>query len=1093
MSKQKQQSESAATKPKKLGIILLSAGIALVLSVCIVVNALAMTKFDNLFTQFFGSGASSTRGETHGADTTYVKSDFATTKDLYKYEEALCAEIAQDGATLLKNDGLLPLAKGAQLDLYSHSSVDLVSGGSGSGSGSFELTADLKTGLEHSGFKVNEKLWNFYKSGAGSGYSRGAGVINYGRGFDWKINECPLSVIKSDSGVMDSIKRDSIAMFVLSRTGGEGGDEPRDMKEFGGQSGEHYLELDAYEKEIIKFLGESYDNVIILVNSNNAFELGFINDSQTYKNIKAVVNFPGAGRTGTYGLGYMLRGEDKDGKEISPSGHLVDTFVYDNFSSPAMQNFGDAAFTDENGRVIMYWGNDVMYSNGQYGNASDNINEDAGRCPFYFVTYNEGIYIGYKYYETRYEDVVLGREHVGEYDYADTVVFPFGYGKSYTNFIWENFTASDADANGDITVSLTVRNNGTRAGKDVVQLYYQAPYTAYDEQNHVEKAAVNLAGFVKTGLIAPGGTENVTLTVNVKDFDSYDDSGKGGYILESGDYYVTAAGDAHTAVNNILKAKAEDGINIALDKMVETSAVTGNSARESSAEFVKKHRVENTQKDGSVTNLFDDANLIERSAYLSRKNWSKMDNDGLRYATLENQAVVVCPGEGKNPYGNTHIAACAELNGKQFRAVIPEGLLEKLTSRDSLIPEDKKEDNSAAPVTGRKNGIDLIDLRGLSYDDELWDKLLEQVTVKELSQLVAQCGYTSPEMKSIKKPKVSDLDGPAGLNQVVGHGSAPIGDGYLAMTWVTEYMLASTWDTQLALEMGEAVGEDGLHGGIVGWYGPAMNIHRTPFSGRNFEYYSEDAYLSGMMGKSEVQGAARKGMYGFIKHFAVNDQETHRDQNGLATFTNEQAMREIYLEPFKLTIQDNDVTVKYNEAKKDENGKIYAYEMKEASLPATTAVMSSFNRIGATWAGGNYKLLTQVLREEFGFNGFVLTDYDTGNYMISNTKQMLEAGGDAKLNTIGTFNGLKSGADKNENLRYALKAAKNVLYTVVNSAAMNGYVHGVKFVAGFAYYKIILIVLDILGAAGIAVMAFFIVKKLLRFRKKTEAAATAQE
>ena len=1065
-------------KSGKLGIILLSAGIALVLTFCIVFNVLAMTKFDNVLTQFLGKGESSTRGETYGADVNYVKSDFKDAAELYAYEEKLCAEIAQDGATLLKNDGLLPLKEGRQLDLYSHSSVNLVSGGSGSGSGSFELTADLKTGLEHAGFKVNDKLWDFYKSGAGSGYGRGAGVINYGRGFDWALNECPLDVIKADAGVMGSIDRANVAMFVISRTGGEGGDEPRDMKEFGGESGEHYLELDAREKEIIKFLGESYDNVIILVNSNNAFELGWVNDTANYKNINAVINFPGAGRTGTYGLGYMLRGIDADGKEISPSGHLVDTLAADNFSSPAMQNFGDAAFTDGQGRMIMYWGDKVMYGNGQYGNGPDNVNEDAGRCPFYFVTYNEGIYVGYKYYETRYEDTVLASANVGDYDYASTVVYPFGYGASYTDFTWSGFTATQPDDSGDMTVSVEVTNNGPRAGKDVVQLYWQAPYTPADKANHIEKAAVNLGGFAKTGLLAPGESEKVVLTVNVEDFASYDDSGEGAYVLEEGDYYVTLAGDAHTAVNNILKARAEDGVKIDTTKIVETSSLVGvDSLRASSAEFVARPQVA-ASADDSVKALFADANVIDRADYLSRQNWARMDNDGLRYA--KEQVAQYCPGEGKNPYGNTHVASCAEINGKQFRAVMPDGLLEKLTSRSSLIPDDKKADNTTAPVLGRDHGIDLVDLRGKAYDDPLWEKLLEQVTVKELSQMVAQSGYCSPEMKSINKPLVSDLDGPAGLNQVVGHGSAPISKDLVAMTWPTEYMLASTWDDGLAFEMGKAVGEDGLYAGVTGWYGPAMNIHRTPFSGRNFEYYSEDAYLSGILGKNAVRGAASKGMYGFIKHFAVNDQETHRDQNGLVTFLNEQSLREIYLRPFQMTIENNDVEIRYNEAVKEDGGNITGYVSKTALMPACTAVMSSFNRIGATWAGGNYKLLTQVLREEFGFNGFVLTDYDTGNYMISNTKQMLEAGGDAKLNTIGTWNGLTSGAEKNENMHYAVAAAHNVLYAVVNSAAMNGYVHGVTFVPGFAYYKAILIALDIAGGIGIAVMAFFIFRKARR-------------
>lgn len=1085
MSKDNISEKKLRSGKPRLSVIILSAGIALVLAVCIVSNTIAFTIFDNVLTQYFGQSASSTRGETYGADVEYIKSDFDSAAELYAYEEKLNAEIAQDGAVLLKNSGLLPLAEGRQLDLYSHSSVSLVSGGSGSGSGSFELTADLKTGLENAGFVVNGQLWNFYKNGAGKDYGLGAGVINYGRGFDWKINECPAGKIKDEPSVMNSIKRDSVAMFVISRTGGEGGDEPRDMKEFGGKRGEHYLELDETEKEVIKFIGDNYDNVIILVNSNNAFELGWVNDP-SYKNIKAVINFPGAGRTGTYGLGYMLRGKDADGRQISPSGHLVDTLAADNFSSPAMQNFGDAAFTDADGNMIMHWGGDVMYGNGQYGHSSENINEDAGRCPFYFVTYNEGIYIGYKYYETRYEDVVLETANVGDYNYQSEVVYPFGFGASYTNFEWTDFTYTQPDLNGDMTVSVTVKNDGNRAGKDVVQLYYQAPYTQTDRQNHIEKAAVNLADFKKTALLAPGGSQIIPFTLNVSEFASYDDSGNGGYALSAGSYYVTVAGDAHTAVNNILKEKASGGVGINAANMVETSVLVGiPTLRQSSEDFVFSPVIA-PSKDESVKALFADATLIDRSEYLSRSNWAIMDNDGLRYVPLENQAVVTCPGEGKNPWGNTHIAACAEVNGKQFRAVMPDGLLEKLTSRSSLIPQNKKADNATAPVLGARNNVDLVDLRGKPFDDPLWDVLLEQVTVGELSKMVAQSGYCSPEMKSINKPKVSDLDGPAGLNLVVGHGSVPISKDLVSMTWATEYMIASTWDAEFALKMGEALGEDGLYAGVTGWYGPGMNIHRTPFSGRNFEYYSEDAFLSGIMGKNAVQGAARKGVYAFIKHFAVNDQETHRDQNGLITFLNEQSMREIYFKPFQMAIVDNYVTIKYNEPIRDENDKIYAYELKTAEMPAATAIMTSFNRIGATWAGGNYKLITQVLREEFGFNGFVLTDYDTGNYMISNTKQMLESGGDAKLNTIGQWDGLTSGSDKNENIRYAIAAAKNVLYTVVNSAAMNGYVHGVVYVPGFAYYKIILIVLDVLGGIGICVMVFFIVKKLRRAAAATQ-------
>ncbi len=1069
----------ARKKPTKLSIALLSSVMALLLIFTIVFNVLSFTWFDNLFTQFLGYSSPRLRGNTLGADTEYYKSNFNSPAELYAYEEQLCAQIAQDGATLLKNDGLLPLKEGTQLDLYSVSSVNLVSGGSGSGSGSFELTADLKEGLEHAGFKVNENLWNFYKNGVGSNYKRGVGVVNYGRGFEWEINECPLSEIKA-SNVLDGIDgANSVAMFVISRTGGEGGDEPRDMAEFGGNSGEHYLELNTEEKKIIRFLGNTYKHVIILVNSNNAFELGWIRDTETYKNIDAVLNFPGAGRTGTYGLGYILRGKDQDGKEISPSGHFVDTFVYDNFSSPAMQNFGDAAFTDAQGNVLMYWGKELMYSDGQYGSGNNKVNEDAGRCPFYFVTYNEGIYVGYKYYETRYEDYVLGVPDLGNYNYAETVTYPFGFGCSYTDFEWENYSVTDPDAAGNMQVKVTVKNVGSRAGRDVVQVYYQAPYTQYDKDNYLEKASVNLAGFAKTDIIAAGESCEVTITVNINDFKSYDEYGKGGYLLEQGDYYITAAADAHTAVNNIIRAKCTD--SSILTRIIETEQITGISGITSNAAFVKKYHLNQDKLYNTASNLFSDATLIDRSQYLSRSNWSAMDNLGLRYAT--SQATVDCPGVGKNPWGNTHIAACAEIDGKQFRAVVPDSILQKLMSSDSLIEQSKKQDNSTTPVLNKNNGLDLIDLRGASYDDPRWDLLLEQTNTKELAKLVAQCGYCSPEMKSVNKPKVADLDGPAGLNKVVGHGSWPIGDGYYAMTWATEYMLACTWDTELALKMGECVGEDGLYGKISGWYGPGMNLHRTPFGGRNFEYYSEDALLSGMMGKMEVRGAASKGLYGFVKHFALNDQETHRDQNGLVTFSNEQAMREFYFKPFELTIKDNCVTINVNASVTDDNGKIVGYTMQQTTVPACTAVMSSFNRIGATWAGGNYKLITKVLREEFGFKGFVLTDYDTGNYMVSNTKQMLEAGGDAKLNTIGTWNGLRSGADVNENINYAKQAAKNVLYTVVNSAAMNGFVHGVQYVPGTANYKYIVLAWDVMAVAALALLTWQLVKKCRLYKQ----------
>ena len=347
----------------------------------------------------------------------------------------------------------------------------------------------------------------------------------------------------------------------------------------------------------------------------------------------------------------------------------------------------------------------------------------------------------------------------------------------------------------------------------------------------------------------------------------------------------------------------------------------------------------------TIENQFDDASLSD-AVYLSRSNWSAMNNNGLRYGAI------------------SEALSKAEVGGKQFQATASEELKAALKSFFSLNPE---EGESIIRITsGKKNDVDLIDLRGLTYDDPLWDKLLDEIKLDELSKLIDECGYCSPAVSSINKPKVTDLDGPAGLNDIIAHGSMPIGDNLRAMTWPTQYMLACTWNVSLAEDMGRGIAEDGLYSDTVGWYGPGMNIHRTPFAGRNFEYYSEDAFISGILGYAEVQGAAQKGMYAFIKHFALNDQETHRDERGLATFAEEQAIREIYLKPFEMTIVGNTVDIFYNEAIKDADGNITGYEKREATVPAATAIMTSFNRIGATWAGGHYPLITEVLRGEWG-------------------------------------------------------------------------------------------------------------------------------
>ncbi len=645
-------------KNKKKRIAPLIIGMSVLLVFTIIFNALSLTKFDNIFEKFFGSSPSTMKGETLGADTAYYKSDFSSPSELYAYEEKKVAEIAQEGITLLENDGLLPLATGTELSIFSHSSVDLVSGGSGSGSGSFELTKDLRTGLENAGLQVNADLWDFYKKGAGSRYKRGIGVVNYGADLDWSINECPLSVITKNSSLVNTFDG-TVAMFVLSRTGGEGGDEARDMAAFGGKPGQHYLEPDDTELEIISYLNQKFDNVILLVNCNNAIELGWVKD---YENINAVINFPGAGRTGTYGLGYMMTGIDADNTEISTTGHLVDTWVYDNFSSPAMQNMGDFRFTGT-------------------------------KNTYYYVNYAEGIYVGYKYYETRYEDAVLERANVGSYDYADTVIYPFGYGLSYTKFEWTSFTMSTPDANGNVNVSVTVKNVGARNGMDVVQIYGQAPYTV----GGVEKASVLLVGFAKTNNLAPNESQTVSITVSLKDLTSYDvnaNNGKGGYVLDAGTYYITASSNAHEAINNILLEKGVDQAKLTQGKQDDSSSPVGQKMVDTFNIAQADYTTYSVAGEGlkTIENQFNDAKLPD-AKYLSRSNWREMDNTGLRYGTVSDTA------------------SRAEVGGKQFKTAVTMVLKDVLESENSLNPHLGEKVKKV--VFGKKSDVDLIDLRGL--------------------------------------------------------------------------------------------------------------------------------------------------------------------------------------------------------------------------------------------------------------------------------------------------------------------------------------------------------------------------------------------
>ena len=980
--------------------------LAVLLVFSIALSWITTSSYDLVLRDIFGETKFQSAGGPSGVDTVYYKRDITDSAQLQAEEQAYTRRAGAEGFVLLYNraeDGKgLPVAAGSKLSLFSASSVDLLAGGTGSGVST--ISSDMKTALVEQGFSVNEALWKFYSDKHGT-YTRGGGAIMYGGDEDWSINEAPISAIPSDA---KSEAEGTIPVYFIARTGGEGRDLGRHMGKFAATDADkdkHYLEPDSVELEVIQYLNDNFDNVIIVVNTNNAFELGWISD---YENITAVLWAPGAGGDTCRSVADILSGN------ITPSGHLVDTFAYDAFSAPATQNMGEM----------------IMVNNG----------EDVGPAVFY----DEGIYIGYKYYETRYYDYIMGQGNPGDYDYSQTVQYPFGFGLSYTDFAWTNFQMGAPDADGNIQIKVDVQNTGDVAGREVVQVYLNAPYTDYDKANYVEKSAVSLVGFEKTGELAPGATETVTVTVNVKDFVSYDDVNAKTYILEAGDYLLTAASNAHAAANHFLAYNGQqgDGLFGQADPAFVgkwTYSYSGNGGVDNVTYAKSLTGVE-------ITNQFDHAvsdEMTPRSQYLTRQDWT---------------------GTYPQPHGNQdskRASGYSERNGYTWEVPVSDAIKTAVKAKGaeaSLSPISEEEAAAMAGQYGKSGDLELIDFRGRDFDEVEaeggWDALIDQMSTTEIHDIIRNGGYQTLGSSVTGKPRAIDFDGPSGLNE------GGITHEPYSITYPCAANLAASWDRENSRLHGYYVGEDGLAadgnwgnhqytGLISGWYAPAMNIHRTPFAGRNFEYYSEDGFMSGEMALEAADACAQKGVYGYIKHFALNDQEDYR--NGLTTFSNEQAIREIYLKPFQTCIEDRSTSKimvqEYDAASK-------SYTQKEAEIPAVMAVMSSFNRIGCTWAGGNYNLLTGVLRNEWGFDGTIITDYDNGGFM--DTEQCIRAGGDLKL----TGYEVDAPLDMNNpaSQYFARQAIKHILYTTVNSNAMNGIAHGTE-VGGlpFANYYFILI------------------------------------
>ncbi|OZG65275.1 glycoside hydrolase family 3 N-terminal domain-containing protein [Bifidobacterium eulemuris] len=984
-----------------------------------VVLAIAMMLVNSLVPQYSKMGNSFIGGinqhfdnsavDTTNVDLDYNKADYDS-ESIKAAEDEMAEQIAGEGTVLLKNDDqTLPIERSRTLSFFGASSAG---GPSTMSSAGFGGGATVTSVFSEDGFSVNQTLADYYENGNGKDYGLASGSISFGDDEDFSINEAPLSALESEAGLLDSAEG-TLPVFVFSRVAGEGRDMPRSMVNHADNPEDQaktYLEPDSTELELLDYLNSNFDEVVLLVKSNATLDLDWVAD---YPNIKAIVY----SQEFTTALPKIFAGD------INPSGRTVDTYATDALASPAAQNFGDYQYVDENGELTKY----------------------------NYVTYEEGIYVGYKYYETRYEDAVLGQGNAGDYDYATEVLYPFGYGLSYTEFEWSDYELTrDGD---EFTAEVTVTNTGDVAGKDVVELYTQSPYTGYDKANKVEKPSVALVGYGKTDELAPGESQTVTVTFDKEQLKSYDYTTAKTYIFDAGDYRITAASDAHAAINNILADKGMTAADGVVGEVGDPAFVETYTAENTDVDVTTYANDSDT--DAEVTNLFDDA--AGDATYLTRNDWVGT------FPTHDGEASDVVSTWGNEVNGENADGTPASY---LWVKTASDELLAQLDGTDSGTPIDR-DSITDTPVYGEENGLSLIDMRGLDFDDAQWDDLLDQLSEEDYESLLLDAGYGVNAIESVGKPFNIDADSAAGLVY-----------GGTGKTFPVVMMLAQTWNQELAEDYGEMIGNEALLGGADGWYAPSMNIHRTPFSGRNGEYYSEDAFLSGTVASREVYGAATKGVYAYIKHYALNDQENHRGdregQYGLATWSNEQAIREIYLKPFEMCMKVDDVELNYVQRNADGT-----YENATRTTPASKAVMSAFNRIGATWTGGSYSLIGGVLRNEWGFQGMVITDNaNTGVFM--NGYQMWEAGADTKLTQqVIDPTGYEPDWTDSATYKYARDAAHRVLYTVANSKAMNGAMPGSELKQGMYTITVVQIVINVVLALLIALLLFFSVWRWL--------------
>ena len=1042
-------------KTKKIIGITLSSFFALTLVGATVAANVASEKYADVLRPLFGtSGRDYTKVSYNGVDQNYYKNKASSKEDLKTKERKLAEDIAAEGFVVLEK-GNLPYAKASKLSLFSKSSVDFVFGGTGSGASSSEAT--LKSALEESGFEVNNALWEFYANGAGKNYHRGIGSINYGDADDFAINEVPLSTITADENVKNSFSSYRTGVFVLGRTGGEGNDLARGMSPYvdtglDQNAGKHvdaeadryrsYLEPDSIELQIMEYINDNFDDFILIVNCNNAVELNF---KERFPKLKTIIQVPASGEHGLNQLGKILNGE------VASSGRLADTFVKDSFAHPSSQNIGDFEFLVNGTRMPNMYGQ---------GNHTDGL---------FYMNYDESIYVGYRYFETRYADAVmnLGNASGNSWAYEDEVLYPFGYGDSLAKFSYDSFSLTETEEGYEAKV--TVKNVGQVPGKEAVELYVSSPYGEYEKANHVEKSAIELLNFGKTKLLAPNEKEEVIITFTKEDLRSYSSQGKGGYYMAGGTYYFTFGKDAHAATNNVLKYQGFAGL---IPSPSEESA--GNINLVQTINLVADY--DSWKKDPATgTTIENRFGFTDLSTYEpGHKTLSREDYVGTYPeigGSVSDITSIHSERTTKSPNGN--VGSHEFVKDLSTDSEIYKNVMERRTGAPELVVPEQI-------LWNQPSNLDAVDLRGLSIDDPRYDEVVDKVSLEEATRLFSAAGYRTAPVPSINKPATFDTDGPAGFNAVSGHKA-------IGFSFPCSLLIASTWNKDLMHEVGEAFGEESLFYEIQGWYGPTANVHRNPFGGRNFEYFSEDPILTGEAAKQELHGAAMYGLYGYLKHFALNDQETHREkENGVCIFAPEIAIRGIYLKAFERAVKYNTVETTYYELQRDANKEIIMengepkFVKKTTETYACTAIMSSFSRLGGVWAGGCYPLLHDVLQEEWGFHGLILTDYYHDWFM--NKGQSLLGAGTTMLDPQGN----KFEIASNDKLsQYMLKlATKNNLYAVVNSNSVNGYIHGTKEIESWPVYRTFVIIADVVFIAGALVLGFNVIRLCRKGRKE---------